>query len=96
MYVVLACGAEALLEKARMALEAGDYSWTAELLNHLVFAQPDNRHAKTLLAEAYDQMGYQAESGPWRDVYLSASYELRHAAPQEPLSEMSTLLGILH
>ena len=94
-YVDLAGGAQALLEKARVALDAGDYRWTAELLSHLVFAQPDNRAAKNLLAEAYDQMGYQAESGPWRDVYLSAAYELRHGAPQEPLLEMSTLLGIL-
>ena len=87
--------AGALLEKARSALDAGDYRWTAELLSHLVFAQPDNSAAKTLLAEAYDQMGYRAESGPWRDVYLSAAYELRHGAPREPLVDMSTLLGIL-
>jgi alkyl sulfatase BDS1-like metallo-beta-lactamase superfamily hydrolase len=40
-------------------------------------------------------MGYQAESGPWRDVYLSGAYELRHGAPEEPLMDMSTLLGIL-
>jgi len=94
-YVDLAGGAEALLGKARTALDAGDYRWTAELLSHLVFAQSDHRAAKDLLAEAYDQMGYQAESGPWRDVYLSAAYELRHGAPREPLVDMSTLLGIL-
>ena len=94
-YVDLAGGADALLEKARSALGAGDYRWTAQLLSHLVFAQPDNSAAKNLLAEAYDQMGYRAESGPWRDVYLSAAYELRHGAPREPLVEMSTLLGIL-
>jgi alkyl sulfatase BDS1-like metallo-beta-lactamase superfamily hydrolase len=94
-YVDLAGGADALLEKARIALDAGDYRWTAELLSHLVFAQPDNLAAKNLLATAYDQMGYQAESGPWRDVYLSAAYELRHGAPEEPLMEISSLLGIL-
>jgi alkyl sulfatase BDS1-like metallo-beta-lactamase superfamily hydrolase len=55
----------------------------AELLNHLVFAEPDNARAKELLASTYDQLGYQAESGPWRDVYLSGAYELRHGAPKE-------------
>ena len=94
-YVSLAGGAEALLEKAQGALDAGDYRWTAELLNHLVFAQPDNRAAKNMLAKAYDQLGYQAESGPWRDVYLSAAYELRHGAPEEPMMDLSTLLGVL-
>jgi len=94
-YVALAGGADALLEKARAAFDEGSYRWTAEILNHLVFDEPDNESAKTLLAETYDQMGYQAESGPWRDVYLSGAYELRHGAPEEPLMDMSTLLGIL-
>lgn len=94
-YVALAGGADALLEKARAAFAEGHYRWTAEILNHLVFDEPDNNSAKTLLAETYDQMGYQSESGPWRDVYLSGAYELRHGAPEEPLMDMSTLLGIL-
>jgi len=94
-YVALAGGADALLEKARAAFAEGNYRWAAEILNHLVFDEPDNDSAKTLLAETYDQMGYQAESGPWRDVYLSGAYELRHGAPEEPLMDMSTLLGIL-
>ncbi len=55
----------------------------AELLNHLVFAEPDNTRAKALLARTYDQLGYQSESGPWRDVYLTAAYELRHGSPKK-------------
>lgn len=94
-YVDLAGGTEALLQKARSALEEGDYRWTAELLNHLVFDQPDHDAAKELLARTYDQLGYQAESGPWRDVYLSAAFELRFGAPEEPEIEMKSLLGIL-
>lgn len=54
----------------------------AEVLNHLVFAEPENKSAKNLLASAYDQLGYQSESGPWRDVYLTAALELRHGAPK--------------
>lgn len=80
-YVAAMGGAEAVLDKANTAFENGEYRWTAELLNHLVFAQPDNAQARAALAKAYDQLGYQAESGPWRDVYLSAAFELRHGGP---------------
>ncbi len=80
-YVALAGGAGALLEKAQSAFDAGNYRWSAELLNHLVFAEPENRAARKLLARNYDQLGYQAESGPWRDVYLTAALELRTGTP---------------
>jgi alkyl sulfatase BDS1-like metallo-beta-lactamase superfamily hydrolase len=51
------------------------------VLDHLVFAEPSNGDARELLARCYDQLGYRAESGPWRDVYLSGAYELRHGEP---------------
>jgi alkyl sulfatase BDS1-like metallo-beta-lactamase superfamily hydrolase len=85
-YVALAGGAELLLNSAQEAYDLADYRWVAELLNHLVFAEPGNEDAKSLLAAAYDQLGYQAESGPWRDVYLTAAYELRHGAPEQGLN----------
>ena len=50
-------------------------------LKYVVFADPDNIPAKELLADAYEQMGYQAESGPWRSVYLQGAYELRNGVP---------------
>jgi alkyl sulfatase BDS1-like metallo-beta-lactamase superfamily hydrolase len=76
-YVELAGGAEALLAKAREAFERGEYRWTAQLVNHLVFADPDNAAARELEAAAFEQMGYQAESGPWRNFYLTGAKELR-------------------
>jgi len=79
-------GSTAVLEKAADAYRAAEYRWVAELLNHLVFAEPGNEEAKALLAAAYDQLGYQAESGPWRDVYLSAAHELRHGPPEQGLN----------
>ena len=82
-YVDLAGGADAMLHKAQAAYDSADYRWAAELLNHLVFAGPGNSNAKSLLAATYDQLGYQAESGPWRDVYLTAAYELRNGPPEE-------------
>jgi alkyl sulfatase BDS1-like metallo-beta-lactamase superfamily hydrolase len=84
-YVDLAGGADALLAKARAAYEAGDYRWVAEVVNHLVFADPANAPARELQADALEQLGYQAESGPWRDFYLTGASELRN--PRAPASE---------
>jgi alkyl sulfatase BDS1-like metallo-beta-lactamase superfamily hydrolase len=93
-YVDLAGGPDALLATGRSAFDNGEYRWAAELLKHLVFADPENRQAKSLLAETFDQLGYQSESGPWRDVYLSAAYELRHGPPEQGI-EISLMTDIL-
>ncbi len=82
-YVEFMGGAEVILEKASQSMQRGEYRWVAEVLNHLVFAEPDNGAAKELLAEAYRQLGYQAESGPWRDIYLSGALELLAGTPDE-------------
>ena len=80
-YVDLAGGAEALLAKGREAYGRGEYRWVAELVNHLVFADPANAQARGLQADALEQMGYQAESGPWRAFYLTGAQELRNPRP---------------
>jgi alkyl sulfatase BDS1-like metallo-beta-lactamase superfamily hydrolase len=80
-YVEAIGGAEALKEEARAALAAGEERWAASLLVHLVFASPDDGEARELLARAYDQLGYRAESGVWRSAYLTGAHELRHGAP---------------
>ncbi|HQP21321.1 MAG TPA: alkyl sulfatase dimerization domain-containing protein, partial [Phenylobacterium sp.] len=74
--------ADAVLAKGRAAFDAGDYRWVAELVNHLVFADPDNMEARNLQADALEQLGYQAESGPWRDFYLTGAQELRLVRPK--------------
>lgn len=76
-YVEAFGGAESVLGKARIAFEAGDYRWVAEILKHLVYAEPENAAARELLADAYEQMAYQAESAPWRNIYLAGAFELR-------------------
>lgn len=76
-YVELAGGADALLEKARASFGAGDYRWTAELLSHLVFADPSNRDAVLLQADTLEQLGYQCENPTWRNEYLMGAQELR-------------------
>lgn len=79
-YVELAGGADKLLTAGRAAIAAGDYRWAAELLGKLVFAAPDNQDARAALASAYDQLGYQAESGAWRNYYLAGAASLRGKA----------------
>ncbi|MEQ9145063.1 MAG: alkyl sulfatase dimerization domain-containing protein [Parvibaculaceae bacterium] len=80
-YVAAIGGADAVLDKARSAFDDGDYRWVAELVNHLVFAEPGNEAARNLQADALEQLGYQAESGPWRAFYLTAAQELRNPRP---------------
>jgi alkyl sulfatase BDS1-like metallo-beta-lactamase superfamily hydrolase len=76
-YVEFMGGGEAILSKAREAYERGDYRWVAQVVNHLVFAEPDNQKARELQADALEQLGYQAESGPWRNFFLTGAMELR-------------------
>lgn len=76
-YVEFMGGADAVLQKAKESFAKGDYRWVAEVANHVVFADPNNEDAKKLVADALEQMGYQAESGPWRNFYLSGAKELR-------------------
>ncbi len=94
-YVEAMGGAAAVKEKARAALAAGDYRWAATLLDHLVFADADDAEARELLAGAYDQLGYQAESGVWRAVYLTGANELRRGVVRQEIDarSASAILG---
>ncbi len=76
-YVELAGGAEPLLANARAAFEAGDYRWVAEVVNHLVFADPENADARELQAAALEQMAFGAENATWRNFFLMGALELR-------------------
>jgi alkyl sulfatase BDS1-like metallo-beta-lactamase superfamily hydrolase len=83
-YVDVIGGAEAALAKGREAFERGDYRWVVELVNHVVFADPENKDARALQADAMEQLGYQSESGPWRNFYLTAARELRDGMKDLP------------
>jgi len=83
-YVALAGGMARLLKQARAAVAAGDFRWGAELASHAVFAEPENRQARELNAQALEQLGYQAESAVWRNLYLVGAHELRHGGPAPP------------
>lgn len=66
-----------VLRKAKADFDKGEYRWVAEVTNVLVYADPENEAARFLCADALEQLGYQSESGIWRNAYLSASLELR-------------------
>jgi linear primary-alkylsulfatase len=83
-YVESMGGAEAVLERARESFETGDYRWAAELLDHLVFAEPENEAARELQADALEQLGYGAENATWRNFFLIGAKELREGVDRTP------------
>lgn len=77
-YVAYMGGSQAVLARAKEDFANGEYRWVAEVAGRVVFADPANVEARELEADALEQMGYQAESGPWRNFYLTGAQELRH------------------
>lgn len=75
---------DACLEEARKDFSQGEYQWVAEFTNQLVFADPSNQEARLLCADALEQLGYQAESGAWRNCYLTGALELRKGNMTQP------------
>lgn len=80
-YVQFMGGIENLVANARTAYDEGDYRWVAQVLRHAVFSDPRHTAARELQADAFTQLAYQAESGPWRDIYLTGAKELREGTP---------------
>jgi len=81
LYVEMMGGAEKIMAKGKELIDQGKYLETSEILNKLVFAEPQNQAARPLLANAYEQLGYQAESTSVRNSYLQGSFELRNGLP---------------
>ncbi len=82
LYVEMMGGADKILARSRQLYDAGDYRLASELLNKLVYAEPANQPAKNLLADAFEQMGYQKESSSLRNSFLAAALELRSGIPK--------------
>ncbi len=83
-YVDFMGGMDSLIERARTSYEEGDHRWVAEVMRHAVFADPACEEARLLQADAFEQLAYRAESGPWRDIYLTGAQELRHGTIDVP------------
>ena len=81
LYVEMMGGSDKILAKGRELVDQGKYLLATEILNRLVFAEPQNKPARNLLADAYEQLGYQAESTSVRNSYLQGAFELRNGLP---------------
>ncbi|MDO6407209.1 alkyl/aryl-sulfatase [Pantoea phytobeneficialis] len=77
-------GADNILQKAKTDFDQGNYRWVAQVVSKVVFADPENKAARDLEADALEQLGYQAESGPWRNFYLTGAQELRNGVVKGP------------
>lgn len=82
-YVEFMGGADHLLQMAKASYDKGEYRWVVEVVNKLVFADPSNQAARSLQADALEQLGYQAENAGWRNSYLAAAQELRNGVPRD-------------
>ncbi len=91
-YIEAMGGADAVIAKAETAIKAGEYRWAAMLLNHVVFADGANAKAKNMLADVYTQLGYRAEAGTWRNIYLTGAQELRHGVVDAGIQRFSAAL----
>ncbi len=94
-YVEFMGGAEAALDRAQTSFDEGDYRWVAQVVNHVVFADPTNERARRLQAAALEQLGYRSESATWRNAYLMGAEELRSGSPtgaRVPTRDMSNAM----
>ncbi|MGG2026476.1 alkyl sulfatase dimerization domain-containing protein [Gottfriedia sp. S16(2024)] len=82
-YVEYMGGSTNILRQAKADIEKGEYRWVAQVLKNVIMAEPENSDAKHLLADAFEQLGYQAESANWRNIYLVGASELRNGINKE-------------
>ena len=76
-------GAAAVIARAREDYRNGQYRWVAQVMDQVVYADPSNRDARALAADAFEQLGYLAESATWRNSYLLGAQELRNGVPAQ-------------
>ncbi len=90
LYVEMMGGAEKILARGRELHDQGKYLLAVEILNKLVQAEPQNQVAKDLLADVFEQLGYQQENPGLRNSYLAGAYELRTGIPQGEIGDSSS------
>ncbi|WP_042402320.1 alkyl/aryl-sulfatase [Streptacidiphilus carbonis] len=83
-YLAFMGGSDQVLQSARKSFAEGDFRWVAQVVNHVLFAEPDNAEARGLQSDALEQLGYGSENGPWRNFFLMGALELRHGPVGTP------------
>jgi len=90
LYVEMMGGSAKILARGQQLHDQGKYLLAQEILNKLVQAEPNNQKGKDLLADVFEQIGYQQENPGLRNSYLAAAYELRNGIPQAPVVDSSS------
>ncbi len=88
-YVEFMGGPDSVIKRAKASYDKGEYRWVAEVMKHVVFADPSNKKARELQADAFEQLGYQQENPTWRNEYLMGAYELRNGVPKDNIDAAS-------
>ncbi|MEV0850239.1 alkyl sulfatase dimerization domain-containing protein [Streptomyces sp. NPDC049954] len=88
-YVEFMGGADEVVRRARQSFADGDFRWTVQVVNHVLFAAPDHEAARALQADALEQLGYGSENGTWRNIFLTGALELRQGSVGTPTATTS-------
>ncbi|WP_371529746.1 MBL fold metallo-hydrolase [Streptomyces sp. NBC_01283] len=88
-YVKAMGGRTATVAKAKAFAGSGDLRFAVTLLNHVVFADPGHKAAKSELAKLYVMLGQASENAVWRNFYLTGAQELREGVQDSPTSVAS-------
>ncbi|MFF5716138.1 alkyl/aryl-sulfatase [Streptomyces buecherae] len=88
-YVEFMGGADEVVRRAQRSFADGDFRWVAQVVHHVLFADPEHAGARRLQADALEQLGYGSENGTWRNFYLTGALELRHGAIGTPTSTVA-------
>ncbi len=89
-YIAAVGGIQNAIDIGQKAIDSGDYRWASTILYNAVFADPDNKKAKDLLASAYEQLAYQAENALWRNFYLEGAFELRNGLIKDKVQSVAS------
>ncbi|MDA0035740.1 MBL fold metallo-hydrolase [Brachyspira hyodysenteriae] len=95
-YVEFMGGEDNIIKMAKKSYDEGDYRWVIEVLNNVIFANPNNENARKLSADAMEQLGYQSESAVWRAYLLTGAYELRNEIDQNMKAPQTTSLDMIN
>jgi alkyl sulfatase BDS1-like metallo-beta-lactamase superfamily hydrolase len=88
-YVDFMGGADEVVRRARESFADGDFRWVAQVVHHVLFAEPGHAGARELQADALEQLGYGSENGTWRNFYLMGALELRDGPVGTPTAPAS-------
>ncbi|MEI0490221.1 alkyl/aryl-sulfatase [Brachyspira pulli] len=95
-YVEFMGGEDNIIKMAKKSYDEGDYRWVIEVLNNVIFANPNNENARRLSADAMEQLGYQSESAVWRAYLLTGAYELRNDIDSNMKAPQTTSLDMIN